>query len=229
MIEQNAREKISVLCITIALILGLSFYDQPYYVNFNFWSFFFCLISCTSYAHFFVKEEYLLKRRQISVFELLDAQGKRVFTLYLIAILITSIIQWCSGEDWIAGIYAKAVFSNGLNMFLTAMMPVAAGLSQVILLTLLFNSSSVRFCTILMLPASIALLCFTPGEDGWVIAATVLLAIGVFGYNASANCGKEMIDEYRNEVRQRKDQIEEVYFKAEAIVVVDQEQMMMQQ
>jgi len=145
-----------------------------------------------------------------------------VFGLYLIAIFITSIIQWCSGDNWTAGIYTKAVFSSWMNIFLTAMTPIASGIMQAIMLTLIFNSSSIRYCTILILPSSIVAACYAGSEQTWVAVASIFLAVGTILYNLNANCGQEAIDEYRTEVRMRMDEQEAVFFKADATVMQQQ-------
>jgi len=163
------------------------------------------------------------------VFELLDLQGQRVLGLYLIAIFITSIIDWYSNDFWTPAIYFMAVFSSFLNVFLTAMMPVASGIISAVILVIIFNSSSIRFWTIVLLPSSIVALILIGSESGMAIAASCLLAVGVILYNLSGNCGRESIEEYRAEQRQlMMDEQEAVFFKAEAVVapqVVYQEQM----
>jgi len=163
------------------------------------------------------------------VFELLDLQGQRVLGLYLIAIFITSIIQWIGGDYWTPGIYFMAVFSSFLNVILTALMPLASGIMSAVMLVIIFNSSSIRFWTIVLLPSALVLLLLIGSESGMAIAASCLLAVGVILYNLSGNCGRESIEEYRTEQRQlMMDEQEAVFFKAEAVVapqVVYQEQM----
>lgn len=217
-IRQDHKQMVAILCITASLFTALGVYDQEGFVQpMSWWSWTLCLIATTSYAHFFTKEEYLLKRRQITVLQLLDLQGQRVFTLYLIGIVITTIIQLCSEyELWIPGIYAKAVFSDWLNVLLTALTPIASGIMQAIMLTLVFNSSAIRFFTIMIVPFAIFWVCAF-GAKTWVIVAAVFLCVGTVLYNLTGNCGQEAIDEYRTEVRMAMDAQEEVFFKAENV------------
>lgn len=91
--------------------------------------------------------------------------------------------------------------------------PIATGILQAISLTLIFNSSSIRFLTLLMLPSSMALICLAGTEQTGVIVAGCLLFVGIILYNLTANCGQEAIDEYRTEMRARMDAQEAVFFK----------------
>jgi len=128
-----------------------------------------------------------------------------------------------------SAIYFMAVFSGWETVLLTALVPVAAGIVAAIMLVLLFNSSSIRFCTFMIMPLSLLLVLDIGFETTLVMTGSILLGVGVVLYNLSANCGRESIEEYRAEVRQVMDQEEAVFFKAEAVSVQQADPMMMQQ
>jgi hypothetical protein len=61
------------------------------YTSFNGWAFTFFILSASSYSHFWVKLEFILKRRACNVFEVAEKFGIVLLFIYSVCILITSI------------------------------------------------------------------------------------------------------------------------------------------
>jgi len=187
-IQQDARQWAAIALITVSLFLIFIGKNKNSFDHFSGWAFTFFILSVISYSHFWVKLEFILKRRACNVFEVTEKFGIVLLTFYTVCIVVTSIFQWCTGHDWITGIYIKSVFTNVGAFFLTILVPFVLGAFQLIILSLIYNSSAIRFLTILFMPVGITLLFST--ETSWVgIVGHVLFFAGLVVYNATTVCG----------------------------------------
>lgn len=91
-------------------------------------------------------------------------------------------------------IYAKAVFMNGWTpIFYTALVPICTGISQVVHLVILLNSSAIRLATIYLVPVLYILYIFSGFWTTELNIATGIVACGVVVYNFTLKCGTELL------------------------------------
>jgi len=196
-VKQDVRQMVGIALITVAFIVFFAGMGSSG-GRFSFLGFFFFFLSCSAYSHYWIKIEFILKRRACNVFEVVEKFGLVLFIFNMICVIITGIYQAASGNEWTFGIYVKAVFTNSAwNFFLTILVPPVIGLMHVICLVLIYNSSSIRFLTILMLPMSFLLLFCIESVNGVAITGIVLLFIGLVVYNATTVCGRQALTEQK--------------------------------
>jgi len=98
------------------------------------------------------------------------------------------------------GIYIKAVFTNSAaNFFLTILVPFVVGAIQIICLSLIYNSSALRFMTIIFMPSGLVM-AFIYHSNWLLITAHILFFTGLVLYNATTVCGSEAIQEQKIEM-----------------------------
>jgi len=164
--------------------------EQP----FNLWSFLCALLSTICYNHFYVKEEFLIKRRSCTVFDLIWFQGTYMLAINFIGIILNSLLQLCCGKPITMLIYAKAVFSNGWTPIIyTVLVPICTGISQIIHLVILLNSSAIRLVTIYLVPVLYVLYVLSEIWTTELNIATGIVASGVLVYNFTTKCGTQLL------------------------------------
>jgi len=92
-VRQDARQWAAIALITVSMLLVIIGYPQQQftYTYYNGWALTFFIFSVISYSHFWVKLEFILKRRACNVFEVAEKFGIVLLFIYTVCILITSI------------------------------------------------------------------------------------------------------------------------------------------
>jgi len=158
-VKQDARQWVAIAVITVALWIYLAMVPSYDVASFSVWGLLLIIASVAAFSHYFVKIEFILKRRACSVFDVLEKFGVGHLILCMIGVLIDTIYQLSTGSNWTCGIYIKAVFSDAGSFFATLGMILVSGILHAIILAVIFNSSSLRLLTLLFMPFSIVSLC----------------------------------------------------------------------
>lgn len=179
--------------------------------GFGFWPFMCVWFATLSFAHAIAKEEYLIKRRACTVFDLLFFQGHILLSLNLFCMTITALGQWIGGYDVGFVMFGRAVFATWGTVLMTPVYIIASALMATMLLVVLFNSNSVYVATLYF--SLLAFLCVLVGED-LVFIGSIVFLVGAVMYFAFTNVGEKALEEQR-EVREAIDDYERMMWNEE--------------
>mmetsp|Transcript_42296 Transcript_42296/g.30501 ORF Transcript_42296/g.30501 Transcript_42296/m.30501 type:complete len:181 (-) Transcript_42296:279-821(-) len=159
--------------------------------GFGVWPFSCVCLATLSFAHAIVKEEFLIKRRACTVFDLLFFQGHILLSLNLFCMTITALGQWIGGYDVGFVMFGRAVFATWGTFLMTPVYIIASALMVTMLLVILFNSNGVYVATLYF--SLLAFLGVLAAED-LVFIGSIVFLVGAVMYFAFTNVGEKALE-----------------------------------
>lgn len=179
--------------------------------GFGAWPFTCVMLATLSFAHAIAKEEFLIKRRACTIFDLLFFQGHIFLSLNLTCMVITALCQWIGGYDVGFVMFGRAVFATWGTVLMTPVYIISCALMSTMLLVVLFNSNSVYIVALYF--SLLAFLGVFVTED-LVFYGSIVYLVGAVMYFAFTNVGEKALEEQR-EVREAIDDYERMMWNEE--------------